>query len=159
MPMKIGQLSRLTGCRVVTIRYYEREGLLPPPVRSAGNYRLYDDTAAQRLRFIRHCRQHGISLGEIRELLRFSDRPTGHCHWINALVQRHIDSVEAQIRDLEHLKGHLQALLCQCSGVEGERCGILRSLNEGNACAHCRQRWDAASAQGEPPLASGENMV
>ena len=157
--MKIGQLARLTGCRVVTIRYYEREGLLPPPARTAGNYRLYDEAAAQRLRFIRHCRQHGISLEEIRELLRFRDRPTGHCHWINALVQRHIDSVEAQIRDLEHLKGHLQALLRQCSGVEGERCGILRSLNEGNACARCQQRRGAAVEQGRPPLASGENMV
>ena len=157
--MKIGQLARLTGCRVVTIRYYEREGLLPPPARTAGNYRLYDEAAAQRLRFIRHCRQHGISLEEIRELLRFRDRPTGHCHWINALVQRHIDSVEAQIRDLEHLKGHLQALLRQCSGIEGERCGILRSLNEGNACARCRQRRGAAVEQGRPPLASGENMV
>ena len=63
--MKIGELAKKTGCQVVTIRYYEKEGLLPEPERSEGNYRLYSEADIERLRFIRHCRHHDMKLAEI----------------------------------------------------------------------------------------------
>ncbi|WP_300882315.1 MerR family transcriptional regulator, partial [uncultured Desulfovibrio sp.] len=72
MKVKIGELAKMTGCEVVTIRYYEKEGLLKKPERTEGNYRIYEDDDIARLRFIRHCRQHGMSLSEIRALLAFS---------------------------------------------------------------------------------------
>ena len=85
MKVKIGKLAKMTGCEVVTIRYYEKEGLLKEPERTEGNYRVYGEDAQERLRFIRHCRQHGMKLSEIRELLAFSDNPTVSCDWVNNL--------------------------------------------------------------------------
>lgn len=148
MAVKIGELAKMTGCQVVTIRYYEKEGLLPPPERSSGNYRLYGEEAIARLRFIRHCRQHGMSLAEIHDLLAFSEHPTVSCDWINALIQRHIANVTAQITDLLHLKTHLQSLLQKCSGGQKEDCGILKSLREGNRCACCQEKHCRISRAG-----------
>ena len=68
--MKIGELAEATGTQIETIRYYEREGLLPEPGRSTGNYRIYDRVHADRLSFIRHCRALDMNLDEIRVLLR-----------------------------------------------------------------------------------------
>lgn len=104
MKVKIGELAKMTGCEVVTIRYYEQEGLLKEPERTEGNYRVYGEDAQERLRFIRHCRQHGMKLSEIRDLLAFSDNPTVSCDWVNNLIKQHIESVEKQINDLTHLK-------------------------------------------------------
>ncbi len=135
--MKIGELARLAGCRVVTVRYYEREGLLPPPQRSESNYRLYGPDDLERLRFVRHCRQHGMSLDEIRELIAFRERPKGDCGWIHSLVSRHIANVEAQIDSLQHLKGHLQSLLRPCPGGSEEPCAILQELYAWRPCSRC----------------------
>lgn len=140
MKVKIGELARMTGCEVVTIRYYEKEGLLKKPERTEGNYRLYGDEEIERLRFIRHCRQHGMSLAEIQDLLAFNDNPTVSCDWINALIQKHIANVEKQIEDLTHLKKHLESLYRKCSGGKKKECGILKSLAEGEYCAYCQER-------------------
>lgn len=140
MKVRIGELAKMTGCQVVTIRYYEKEGLLRTPERTEGNYRLYGDDDIARLRFIRHCRQHGMSLAEIHDLIAFSDKPTVNCDWINALIQNHISQVEEQIKDLMHLKEHLQSLLHTCSGGKKNECGILKSLNEGDSCAYCQEK-------------------
>ncbi len=137
MKVKIGELAKLTGCQVVTIRYYEKEGLLHAPERNAGNYRLYGDEDIDRLRFIRHCREHGISLAEIRDLLAFRDHPAASCDWINSLIEKHIAGVDEQIASLQHLKQHLQALLQKCSGGKHGECGILESLKRGESCPYC----------------------
>ena len=73
--MRIGELSRLSTTSIETIRYYEREGLLPSPARSPGNFRLYQPAHLERLQFIRHCRGLDMSLDEIRVLLRVKDAP------------------------------------------------------------------------------------
>lgn len=73
--MKIGELAKLTDCQVETIRYYEKEGLLPPPARSDGNYRLYTQAHTERLVFIRNCRSLDMTLEEIRSLLGLRDSP------------------------------------------------------------------------------------
>ena len=140
MKVKIGELAKMTGCQVVTIRYYEKEGLLKRPERTERNYRLYGDEDIARLRFIRHCRQHGMSLDEIRTLLVYSDHPTGSCDWINRLIRTHIEAVEQQIRDLEHLKAHLESLYHKCDGSREGGCGILKSLIDGENCQYCQAR-------------------
>lgn len=137
MQLKIGELAKLGGCQVVTIRYYEKAGLLSAPARTEGNYRLYDEGAAERLHFIRHCRLHGMTLSEIRELLQFRDHPTRSCRWVSQLVEKHIASVEAQIVELSHLKEHLQTLLRSCSGDRGGDCGILEHIT-GTECECCK---------------------
>ena len=63
MEIRIGELAQRTGCEVVTVRFYEKEGLLPAPARSSGNYRLYSEAHIERLQFIRHCRSLDMSLG------------------------------------------------------------------------------------------------
>ncbi len=88
--MKIGELARVTGTPVETIRYYEREGLLAAPARTDGNFRIYEDTHAERLSFIRHCRSLDMSLDEIRILLRFKDAPGANCGDVNTLLDAHI---------------------------------------------------------------------
>ena len=82
--MKIGELAQATGCQAETIRYYQREGLLPEPVRSEGNFRLYGEPHAQRLSFIRRCRSLNMALGEIRVLRRLRDVPEESCGEVNA---------------------------------------------------------------------------
>ncbi len=137
--MKIGELARKTGCQVVTIRYYEKEGLLGSPERTGSNYRIYSEHDLDRLRFIRHCRLHGMTLAEIRELLAFREHPTRNCEWIDSLVEKHIRNVDEQIAALQHLRTHLVDLLDQCSGDQGGGCGILRSLASEEECPYCNQ--------------------
>lgn len=74
MEIRIGALAKRSGCEVVTIRYYEKEGLMPKPARSGGNFRLYGDVHIERLQFIRHCRSLDMTLSEIRALLGLRDK-------------------------------------------------------------------------------------
>lgn len=143
MKMKIGQLAKMAGCPVVTIRFYEKEGLLGSPERSGGNYRMYGEEDMERLRFVLHCRQHGMKLSEIRELLAFKDNPGADCSWVGSLVATHIADVEAQIASLSRLKAQLEGLLHKCAPVEGEGgqggrcCGIVASLSATDGCPYC----------------------
>ncbi|BCA27404.1 Cd(II)/Pb(II)-responsive transcriptional regulator [Pseudomonas sp. SLBN-26] len=129
--MKIGELARLTECPVETIRYYEREGLLPEPARSEGNYRLYTQAHVERLAFIRHCRSLDMTQQEIRELLRLRDNPEADCAAANRLIDEHIHHVEVRIAELRALQGQLRDLRAQCQGAgSSESCGILRELEQ-----------------------------
>lgn len=137
MKVKIGELAKMAGCQVVTIRYYEKEGLLPKPDRNGANYRLYGNTEIERLRFIRHCRHHGMSLTEIREILAFKDRPAADCGWINTMIEKHIANVDEQIASLTGLRSVLEDLRGKCAGGKSTGCGILASLNDIAACPYC----------------------
>ena len=112
--MKIGELATITGCQVETIRYYEREGLLPAPQRSEGNYRLYLPEHVERLTFIRNCRTLDMTLDEIRELLSLRGRPAENCEAINTLIDEHIEHVNARIASLQSLQGQLVELRNSC---------------------------------------------
>lgn len=128
--MKIGELGKLADCQVETIRYYEREGLLPEPSRSEGNYRMYGPEHAERLVFIRNCRTLDMTLDEIRQLLDLRDRPESSCDSINSLVDEHIQHVEARIHNLQALQHQLIELRHQCAtSQEVEACGILHQLS------------------------------
>ena len=127
--MRIGDLAQATQCSVETVRYYERAGLLPSPVRSSGNYRLYGPHHVERLRFIRHCRSLDMSHEEIRTLLAFRDAPEKRCDDVNALLDEHIGHVARRIAELRALERELRHLRKQCRAVNAARdCGIMRSL-------------------------------
>lgn len=129
--LKIGELAAGTGCQVETIRFYEKEGLLPVPPRSAGNYRLYGDAHVERLTFIRHCRSLDMTLDEIRTLLRFQDAPEGECGEVNALLDAHLRHVRTRIRELKALERQLVELRRCCDAVRPvQQCGILHGLAE-----------------------------
>ena len=128
--MKIGELAKKAGCQVETVRYYEREGLLPAPARSEGNYRLYGAQHLERLVFIRNCRTLDMTLEEIQRLLALRDLPHESCAGINSLVDEHIEHVQARIDSLQALRDQLTELRDRCNDPKGaEDCGILRQLN------------------------------
>jgi Cd(II)/Pb(II)-responsive transcriptional regulator len=127
---KIGELARIIGSQVETIRYYEREGLLPAPSRSEGNYRLYGDAHVDRLQFIRHCRSLDMTLDEVRHLLAFRDAPQQNCGEVNAILDRHIDHVTDRIAELTALQAQLHELRRLCDHAQAAKdCGILQSLS------------------------------
>jgi len=129
MTMKIGDLAKAARTQVETIRYYEREGLLPEPARTESNYRTYGQGHLQRLAFIRHCRSLDMTLEEIRALLRFKDDPAGNCESVNGLLDEHIGHVAERIRELKRLQAELKQLRAQCDAA-GAACGILESLDK-----------------------------
>lgn len=144
--MKIGELARKTGMQIETIRYYEKEGLLPKIGRTGSNYRVYTDVHVDRLLFIRHCRSLDMTLDEIRVLLHFKDMPTESCDRVNALLDEHIGHVAERIRDLKKLEKQLRMLRERCREVKDTAsCGILNALScpvsgtfdeNGSTCSH-----------------------
>jgi Cd(II)/Pb(II)-responsive transcriptional regulator len=127
--LRIGDLAKATRCPVETVRYYEREGLIPSPARTTGNYRLYGPSHVERLRFIRHCRSLDMTHDEIRTLLTFRDAPERQCDAVNALLDEHIGHVARRISELKLLQRELKALRDQCVVVQtAGACKIMQSL-------------------------------
>lgn len=128
--MKIGELANATGTQIETIRYYEREGLLPSPSRTEGNFRIYADEHVERLSFIRHCRSLDMTLDEIRRLLHFKDAPAENCGDVNTLLDAHIGHVADRIRELRALEKQLKSLRERCrEAQDAAHCGILSELS------------------------------
>ena len=132
--MKIGELAKITDCQVETIRYYERENLLPPLARSDGNYLLYTQAHVERLTFVRNCRILDMTLDEIRSLLTLRDSPQDQCQNVNDLIDEHIHHVKARIDGLVALQEQLVALRQKCRGSDtDEHCAILQRLEVSGA--------------------------
>lgn len=132
--MRIGDLARTTGTAVETIRFYERERLLPRALRASNNYRVYTQAHAERLAFIRQCRNLDMTLDEVRELLRLREKPADDCREVNALLDEHIGHVAQRIRELRALQKDLQALRARCAAPHAlDDCGILSGLHEAAA--------------------------
>jgi Cd(II)/Pb(II)-responsive transcriptional regulator len=128
--LRIGALAQRTQCHTETIRYYEREGLLPVPARSPGNYRLYGSAHVERLSFIRHCRSLDMTLDEIRTLLNFRDAPMRPCAGVGSLLEEHIHHVADRISELKRLERQLKELRGFCANPgQAERCGILKEMS------------------------------
>ena len=127
--MKIGLLAKTANCSTETIRFYEKEGLLPAPGRTDGNYRSYDGTHVERLRFIRNCRTLDMAHDEIRTLLALMDKSRGNCGPVNSLLDEHIDHVDVRIAELQRLRRQLRVLRDQCATQQAiEDCGIIHGL-------------------------------
>jgi Cd(II)/Pb(II)-responsive transcriptional regulator len=127
--MRIGELAQVTGTQVETIRYYEKERLLPEPGRSDGNYRVYGPEHVDLLQFIRHCRALDMSLEEVRVLLRLRDAPAEDCGDVDALLDEHIGHVVQRIKALRSLERQLKDLRARCaSESDAAHCGILSEL-------------------------------
>ncbi len=131
--MRIGELARRARCPVETVRYYEREGLLPEPERSGSNYRIYREAQLERLTFIRNCRGLDMTLEEIRQLLVLRDQPGANCSRVNQLIEAHLGHVRARIASLQALEAQLSALRHSCSGQP--QCEILHQLNQADRLA------------------------
>jgi Cu(I)-responsive transcriptional regulator len=127
--LAIGELGRLTGTKVETIRYYERIGLLAAPGRTAGNYRAYSLAHLNRLSFIRRSRDLGFSLDQIRALLDLSDDRGRPCEAIDAVAKEHLAEVDRKIADLQALRRELDSMIRQCSCGTVADCRIIDALS------------------------------
>ncbi|MDX2217403.1 MAG: Cd(II)/Pb(II)-responsive transcriptional regulator [Burkholderiales bacterium] len=137
--MRIKTLADATGVEVDTIRYYEKQGLLPEPARQDNGYRDYASTHLERLAFIRHCRALEMPLVDIRTLLGALDAPGEPHPDVDRLVQEQIDKVRVRLQSMRALEKQLLLLQASCGGCsdQGTDCGILKELvaaAHGEAC-------------------------
>lgn len=134
----IGELSRRTGVKVPTIRFYEQSGLLPEPPRTESGRRLYEAADERRLAFIRHARDLGFEMADLRTLLDLADQPDMPCGQVDAITRAHLDAVEAKIRQLTALKGELTRMLKSCSQGQVADCRVIEALTDHGLCASPR---------------------
>ena len=127
--MKIGDLARATGTKVETIRFYEAEGLIPPPARSSGNYRIYEQAHLARLSFIRRARDLGFTLDQVRTLLRLADDRDAPCAEVDAITTAHVTEIDRKLTDLQALRGELVRRLDSCAGSTIADCRIIEALS------------------------------
>ncbi|WP_263588352.1 MerR family transcriptional regulator [Sphingopyxis sp. GC21] len=132
--MKIGELSRATGTNIETIRYYERIGLLPAPARTDANYRSYGDAHRARLRFVRHSRELGFTIDEIRSLLDLTDHPERDCADADRIASAHLEQVEAKIAQLSALRDELTRIVGRCRGGLAGDCRVIEALGDHGQC-------------------------
>jgi MerR family transcriptional regulator, copper efflux regulator len=130
--LKIGEVAELGRVNLQTIRYYEREHLLPEAPRLSSGYRVFTDDTVRRVRFIKRAQELGFTLAEIRELLSLRvdhERDSGN---VRELAVNKISDIEAKIRTLQAMKGALEHLITRCSGHgPASECPILESIDSG----------------------------
>jgi MerR family mercuric resistance operon transcriptional regulator len=127
--LPIGQLSRLSGVNIETIRYYERIKMVPSPPRTASGRRVYDSTHLRTLAFIRRSRELGFSLDEIRTLIRLGGPEQATCREVREIATRHLEDIRAKIGDLRRLERILAKTVAQCSGRTVPECPVLDILD------------------------------
>jgi MerR family transcriptional regulator, mercuric resistance operon regulatory protein len=125
----IGELSRLSGVNIETIRYYERVKLLAPPPRTTGGRRIYGYNDLRLLVFIRRGRELGFSLGDIRALLRLGAPQKASCREVRAIVAHHLEDIRAKLGDLKKLERLLARTVARCSGDVVPECPVLDLLD------------------------------
>jgi DNA-binding transcriptional MerR regulator len=130
----IGDLSRRTGVKIPTIRYYEQMGLIPAPERTEGNQRRYDRRARDRLAFIRHGRDLGLSIEAIRDLIDLSGHPEKPCAGADRIAAQHLSDIREKIARLKKLEHELERIVSHCAGHTVEDCYVIRALSDHGLC-------------------------
>jgi MerR family transcriptional regulator, copper efflux regulator len=144
MALKIGEVAERGGVNLQTIRYYEREGLLPEPPRLASGYRMFPDRSVRRVRFIKRAQDLGFTLAEIKELLSLRIDAKRNSAEVRSLAQAKIADIEEKIRTLRGMKRVLSELTERCSGCgPSSECPILESIDSEEVHA---MTWRRAAA-------------
>jgi MerR family mercuric resistance operon transcriptional regulator len=126
----IGAAGRRAGVNIETIRYYEREGIVPKPARGANGRRIYGEAEIARLAFVRRARELGFTLREIKKLARLAAEPCAACEEVLAMTRGHLDQVRDKIRDLRRLERVLGRLAAQCARGRPRPCPVIEALAE-----------------------------
>jgi len=127
--LPIGELSKLSGVRIETIRYYERIKMLRTPARTPSGRRIYGETDLRMLAFIRRARELGFSLDEVRALLRLGAPSTATCAEVKEIAAQHLQAIRAKIADLAKLERLLGKTIARCSGTHVPECPVLDMLD------------------------------
>ena len=132
--LSIGALSKKAGVKVPTIRYYEQVGLLSEPGRSEGNQRRYSDADLERLAFIRHGRDLGLTVEAIKALIGLSQHPERPCEGADRIAREHLGDVREKIARLKKLEHELERIVSHCDGHSIEDCYVIRALSDHGLC-------------------------
>lgn len=138
----IGDLARETGVKATTIRWYEAEGLMPAPGRTAGGQRAYGRGHLDRLGFIRHARELGFAMPTIRALLDLAAEPERDCTAAHAAATEQMAAIDAKLRQLKALRAELARLAQACAGGRVSDCRIIEALAD-HRHGHCHDKGHA----------------
>lgn len=128
--LRIGRVAAEAGVNVQTLRFYERKGIVPPPERTDGGYRLYPEDTISLVRFVKRAQTLGFTLSEIQELLELRDNPHRSCRRVKEVAEAKLDEVEEKLADLRRLKKALRGLAQSCDSDAGRlTCPILEALD------------------------------
>lgn len=131
----IGDLARVAGTKVQTVRYYEQQGLLRAPARTHGNQRRYAQGDLDRLKFIRHARELGFALDDVRALLQLAAHPEKPCAEADAIATAQLRDVDGKIARLKSLRRALNAMIAACRQDDVRTCRIIETLADHDLCA------------------------
>lgn len=132
--LAIGQLAKAAATKVQTIRYYEEIGLIRPFQRTEGGHRIYSAEDSRRLKFIRHARELGFGIEEIRELLKLSDNPQMSCSSADQIAGSHLEQVELRIAKLKALRKELKRMVEECAHDRVCQCRVIEVLSDHGHC-------------------------
>lgn len=136
MDIGIGELSRRSGVKIPTIRFYEQIGLLDAAPRTEGNQRRYGRTEIDRLNFIRHSRELGFEVDDIRGLLTMSASPQSSCHEVDSIAIKHLEEVDRRIASLTALRAELSRMIDECNRGRICDCRVIEVLADHGQCSH-----------------------
>ena len=136
--LSIGELARRAATKVETVRWYEREGLLPAPARTGGGHRVYTRAHLDRLAFIRHARELGFPLEQVRGLLRLTDHLERSCAEADRIARAHLDGVRGRIARLRALEEELARMVADCGQGRVAECRVIEVLADHShaSCLH-----------------------
>jgi MerR family transcriptional regulator, mercuric resistance operon regulatory protein len=129
--LPIGELSRMSGVNIETVRYYERVKMLPAPQRTKGGHRIYGPPEVRTLAFIRRARELGFGLDDIRALINLGAPGKASCADVREIAAHHLDGIRTKIADLKKLERLLAKTIAQCSGNKVPHCPVVDILDVG----------------------------
>ncbi len=133
--MTIGKVARISGVKIPTVRYYEEIGLLAKAARTDGGRRSYSNADLERLNFVRHARDLGFSMDDIRALIAMTASPQASCDAADSIARRNLQTIELKITALTTLKHELQRMVETCSKGSIAECRVLQVLSDHRQCA------------------------
>lgn len=134
----IGEASERSGVKVTTIRFYENIGLISAPERTGGNRRLYGAAEVDRITFIRHARELGFEIEDIRGLLAMAEKPNASCQEADRIARHHLKGVNHRLRQLELMRKELHRMIEECEHGRVCDCRVIQTLADHGQCQHHR---------------------
>lgn len=136
--LPIGSLAKSAGVKVPTIRYYEQIGLMAPAPRTGSNRRTYGADDVRRLKFIRHARDLGFEIDQIRTLLTLAADPARSCEGADSIARQHLADIEDRIVRLTALKAEIARMVDCCGHGSIGECRVIEVLADHDLCDHAR---------------------